>query len=220
MTLRTTSAAPAEPVVRVVGGTVHLAMNWVHLAAVGVLLLVLLVVAYQTGKASNRPPAAQPADVNDMLSRPPATAPPPSDAAPPVPGRGRVAAPVATPLDRGSEGAPAAPSSTTPPAPAKESAAADTFTPRADAMYIVIQHFQNTKQQAAEAARDFLRARGVPCAVLRGRGEWVLVATEPFRDEAQSQNLAARIRTLGAEYTKSGGGYNFSGARLVRLQTQ
>jgi len=83
--------------------------------------------------------------------------------------------------------------------------------------YVVVQHFPKRAQSAAEAARDFLQSRGVPCVIRVGAGDLELVAIEGFATEQQAQDLVRRILELGKEYWNSGGGYNFLGAKARRF---
>jgi hypothetical protein len=196
-------------------GHVHVNLSWVHLAVVAVLALVVLFVAFQAGRQSSRP-AARGQDVTESLGNTPRSETPTSETPGPAPNPGR-SGNVVTPLNPppGNDAARSA-ARGNPPQKQPQPAATEAFTFATDAYYVVVQHFQISKQQAAQEAGRYLIAQGIPCVVYKGRGEWMLVATEPFVDESQAKPLITRVRELGVEYAKSGGGYNFAGARAVK----
>ncbi len=79
--------------------------------------------------------------------------------------------------------------------------------------YVVVQHFNKSRQQAdALAAGEFLQANGVPCARLSG-ADIRLVATKPFlvnqantaagrTERERADRLLERIKQLGQRYNR------------------
>ena len=77
--------------------------------------------------------------------------------------------------------------------------------------YVVVQHF-GSKRQAAQDAADYLRAKGVACTVVAGRGkDYRVLATDAFlidqsdsaagqRERQRADRLRQRIREIGEEY--------------------
>jgi hypothetical protein len=94
--------------------------------------------------------------------------------------------------------------------------------------YIVVQHFPTRKADDARAAAQFLIDRGLPCALYPG-SDIRLLLTEPFLmdqdDAAQAKSetrradkLLTKVRELGVEFRKSGGGYDFAGATIRKMR--
>ncbi len=193
--------SPSRPrTFSVATGRVHLALGWLHLTALGVLAVVILVAVYRAGARSGQPPAPSTGELDFLMAEPPRTTPEPQPtAAPPTPARGRPGGAVVTPLapfpepPRAAE--PAATESGPPTEPPGES-----FAFVADSYYVVAQHFPRRARAAADAARDFLRSKGIECVVHGGAGDWMLVATQRFATERDAARLQARIRELGREY--------------------
>lgn len=207
----------------VTNGRIHFALTWPQAAVVGISLLVLLVVVFQVGRRSNEPPNPRRATLEDILSGTTVAETPTTVAPPPTPGHGRSVNPVATPLPQPSEDAAAAkppvreppPRRVPPPERPAQAEPPEAFTPVADSYYIVVQHFRLRDQQRAEAAQEFLRSHGVPCAIRTG-ADLQLVATAPFSSEQQAENLRKRIVDVGKEYRESGG-YDFASARARKF---
>ncbi len=212
-------ASPAGrlPVLSVQGGRVHLTLGWLHCTAIAALVVVLLVLAYQAGRRSvqSASGSAPDSDLEKLWAAPAVSQTPPA-AAPPVPAQGRAGGPIVTPA-----GPVVEPSAAIKPQPA-EPVPAPSVQPEpasfsVNSYYVVVQHFPKRAQSAAEAARDFLQSRGVPCVIRVGAGDLELVAIEGFATEQQAQDLVRRILELGKEYWNSGGGYNFLGAKARRF---
>ena len=98
--------------------------------------------------------------------------------------------------------------------------------------YVVVQHF-GSKRQAAHDAADYLRSKGVPCAVIAGRGkDYRVLATEAFlidqdnkaasqREAQKAERLRVRIREIGDEYNaylvkQKKPGYQFKGCYMLK----
>ncbi|MBU0617309.1 MAG: hypothetical protein KKI02_06315 [Planctomycetes bacterium] len=79
--------------------------------------------------------------------------------------------------------------------------------------YVVVQHFNKSRQRAdALAAAEFLEANGVPCATLTG-ADIRLIATQPFltrqadaaaarTEQERASRLLDRIKQLGQRYNR------------------
>ena len=79
--------------------------------------------------------------------------------------------------------------------------------------YVVVQHFNKSRQRAdALAAAEFLEANGVPCATLTG-ADIRLIATQPFltrqadaaaarAEQERANRLLNRIKQLGQRYNR------------------
>jgi len=199
--------------VHVQDGRIHFSLGWLQSLVIAVLLVVVLVATYRAGVHSTLAPADNPDELSQILAEPVSGERPAG--AMPTPGRGRDAD-VSTPPSRGAQANRIAeqprPGSAVSPAPASP-----TFTPTPGKYYVLVQYFSRRSQRAAEAGRDFLRSNGVAAAVVEGRGDWRLVATEAFESSAQAQRLVRRIRELGAQYARSGSGYDFAGAEARRF---
>jgi hypothetical protein len=216
----------AAPAIHVANGRVHLALSWPQLAVAGAVLVILLVVVFQVGRRSGQPRQTKVDQLDDILAGATVVEPPPASvAAPPTPGRGRSAGPVATPLAPPSEGPPAAkpvarepaPPRTPPPAPPpQETKAGEPFQPAPDSYYVVAQHFRLRDRQRAEAAQEFLRGKGIECDIQAG-ADLQLVATEQFSSEQQAESLRKRVVEAGKEYRESGGGYDFASAKARKF---
>ncbi len=221
-----TSPRPAHAALRIVNGRVVLELAWPYLAAVGVLLVVVLIATYHAGARSVHPPSPKATDVQAVLrgksdSEPPA----PEPAAPrPTPQPGR-SGPVVTPRTPvAAELPPQAP----PPAEAKpaEREEAASFALRPGYSYVVVQHVSRRPVgvQAGEKIRDFLTSKGVEAIVRPGGGDLEVVATEPFltkqsdvtaaaREKERARQLIEQIKKLGQEYNLVGG-YSFDQCKL------
>jgi cell division septation protein DedD len=204
----------------IAGGRLCLVLGWPQLALAVIALLLLMVLAYEIGRRSVHAPAAKPADLKDILGTVTESEAPRTEAAAPTPARGGAGGPVATPGGpaRGEEGTPAKP--TVPPSaasPPKEAEAGDTFAFASGEYYVVVQHFRTRDRDRAVAAKEFLRSKGVNCAIRPGSGDLELVATEAFSSEQQAQGLVRRILELGKEYWNTGGGYEFTGAKARKF---
>jgi len=86
--------------------------------------------------------------------------------------------------------------------------------------YVFIQFFPKSKINDARAAAAFLQQNGLPCAIQSASADIRLVATEPFllsdddvatrqREKQRCDQLMQRIKQLGKEYARTGGGYVF-----------
>lgn len=212
-------AAPARPAaappagtraVRFADGRLRLDLGWPHLAVAAVLLVAVLVGVFQAGRRSARPATA--ADLSpDFLFNAPEAADAGAQRVEPMPGDRGITGPIVTPLDpRGGEDDGTAASGTPGPVEEEPRELASGF------YYVVVQYFPRSERAAAEAAQQFLQARGVECRVLARRADLVLVATQPFTSEAQAENLKRRIRDIGKEYFPIGR-YDFRGCLAVRF---
>lgn len=215
---------------RVADGHVYLALNWPHVLVVGVVLLVVLFLTYRAGRSSAQSSQSKPSAIDNVLSGAPETQAPPPEPAPPTATPRRSTPPVvavpgpAQPADQAEAAKPPPSPKPTPtqrpqpPAPApKEKETPETVSFTANSYYVVIQHFRTRDRDKADAAREFLRTKGVSCVVRTGGGDLELVATEAFTSEPQAQDLVRRILALGKEYWNSGGGYEFTGAKARKF---
>ncbi len=216
-----TSPRPAHATLRIVNGRVVLDLAWPYLAAVGVLLVVVLIATYHAGARSVHPPSPKATDVQAVLrgksdSEPPAAEP----VAPrPTPQPGR-SGPVVTPRTP----VPAEPPpETPPPAEAKpaEHEEAASFALRPGYSYVVVQHLSKRPAgvQAGEKIREFLTAKGIATVVRPGSGDLEVLVAEPFltkqgdgaaaaHEKERARQLVERIKKLGQEFNLVGG-YSF-----------
>jgi hypothetical protein len=86
--------------------------------------------------------------------------------------------------------------------------------------YVFIQFFPKSRLKDAQDAAAFLQANGLPCTIQRARDDIRLIANQPFmldqrdaaarqRQRQQCEELKQRIKQLGKEYARAGGGYAF-----------
>lgn len=193
--------SPSRPrTFSVANGRVHLVLGWLHLTALGVLAIVILFAVYRAGARSGQPPAPSTGELDFLMAEPARTTPePPPTVPPPTPARGRPGGAVVTPLAPFPEPPRAAEPATTESGPPTEPPG-ESFAFVADSYYVVAQHFPRRARAAADAARDFLRSKGIECVVHGGAGDWMLVATQRFATERDAARLQARLRELGREY--------------------
>jgi hypothetical protein len=215
---RKTSLPPAETPVgertlRISDGAVYLTLRWPQLTVLAVLLIVLGVALFQAGVRSAQP-ASPPSDqLEEIIAEQPTEAPStarPVDLAPQHRPDGGVRTPVSNQPNAGEPPPPiveAEPQGETHELPPFESGR----------YYIIAQHFRRRARDDANAAGRFLRSNGVPCMVKEGHGDWILVITRPFTSEAGARELLRRVRSLGQDYARQGGGYDFAGCRAARF---
>lgn len=221
-------AGDAERNVIWLDGRLYLALGAGHLTLLAALLVVLLVVAFEVGQRNARPPTVPPPtqDVDSILGqsvdrdttpsevdpaprapvRPPAVPQRPREAQPapqqtPAPRPAPTPAPQTSPQQM--------PQPTPAPTPAR-------VTLEAGKYYVFVQYFPKSRRQAAEAARDFLRSKGVECVVHDQPDDLALIATRAFDSSEQAQLLIRSIREYGREYGPRGG-YDFSGCLVRRM---
>ncbi len=195
-------AGPREPAVQIADGRLRLVLGWPHAIVLGALLVAVVVAAFQAGVRSMQPAGGSNGDLEELLAAVPQTEAQPAEVRLPTPARGRGAVPVVTPLTTpSSEESSAAP---TPPSQDELLAPPETPTLVAGAYYVVVQHFPRRAREAAEAARAFLRARGVECVLHGGAGDWMLIVAQPFASEREAAKLVSRVRELGKEYFPTG----------------
>lgn len=211
--------------VRYGDGRVYLGLGWPHLAVIGVVLLAIIVGAFQFGRASATPATESVQQRTQALEEqlahvPPVDTPRAQPAAQPAegarggeprPGQGRrdvavAPGPEPRPVVQQPEADPRTSARPVEPAPQA------TFTPQRGSFYVLVQYFRRTAQGDAQKAAAYLAENGIPSAVVEGAGDWQLVATQPFSSEAQARALADRIKALGREYFRAGNGYAFDGA--------
>ena len=230
----TAADTPRQPLAfQIADGRVHLVLGWPHLAVIGIAALVVLFIVFQAGRTSAQPAPARSSSIDNVLAGAPETqTPPPAEPATPRSVPRRSAGPAVTPLGQGQPAAEPEPTKTPPvpkpvarqPSPEppakekdkeKESVESPAFA--AGSYYVVIQHFRTRDRDKADAAREFLRGKGVSCVVRSGGGDLELVATDAFASEAQAQEFIRRVLALGKEYWNSGGGYEFTGAKARKF---
>jgi hypothetical protein len=90
--------------------------------------------------------------------------------------------------------------------------------------YVIVQYFPNSRQRDAEKAAAFLSESGVPAAVFTSGPDIRLIALEGFwidqpdgragaLEQKRCDALKSRIRELGKEYARQGGGYALDAPR-------
>lgn len=218
--------------VRYAAGRVYLALGWPHLVVLGAALLCLIVASFQAGRSSVAPPRENvqqgSATLADALSATPVQRAAPPDALP-TPTEGSRGGDLRPGQGRGHESVVATPypptisGTNTPTATAQESQRPTpvletpaSFTPQRGSFHVLVQYFRRAARGDADRAAAYLTENGVPAAVLEGAGDWQLVATQAFTTEAQARTLVDRIKSLGREYFRAGGGYSFDGAAARR----
>lgn len=83
--------------------------------------------------------------------------------------------------------------------------------------YVIVQEFGKDAETDARKAQAFLQSRGIETAVVRlESGALRLVSTGGYdrqdaKERGRSDELIEKIRTAGAEYYKTGGGYKLEG---------
>jgi hypothetical protein len=217
----------------------ELSLGWPELVIVGVVLLLLLALAYQIGRKMPARATTQPADVNDVYAdkRPaqrstgaPPAAPQPgleknqrlnlgrqNDTRPPAEPP-KPAPPVEKPPEKPSNEVRQAPPPPAPPVEPPKPATPPQFAP--GTYCVIVQHFRVRERQEAEAARTFLATKGINTVVKQGAGDLELIVTEPFAGEAQAAGLLQRIRDAGKEYSAAGGGFDFGNPRAQKIKSQ
>lgn len=194
----------ARPIVHLAGRRILLNLGWPELLFLSVLFIAIVGGAFKAGQRSAAPPdpdrsatfldepratplAAVPAD-----GLPDSFSPAPAESSPPA-GTTPRTAPTRPPPE--------------PPPPALETGY----------HYVVVQFFPKSRRHHADAARDFLRANAVDCIVHSAPNDLRLVVTQRFDEPAAARDLIRRLRELGQEYTRQGGGYDFAGCQTIRF---
>ena len=218
--------AKASPGIQVVDERVHFALSWPAIAMVLAAVVVALAVSFHAGTRYGQR-TSTPADgeaahlVADQSAGASAEDP---RAAANEPRSGARAIPPATP--------PASAEGSTPARTPGRPAPREQQPPRAELQagqhYVFIQYFRKTRMENAQAAAAFLRANGLPCTIQRARDDIRLIATEPFkldtedaatrqREKQRCEEIKRRIKQLGEEYRRSGGGYAFDQCREQKI---
>lgn len=194
------SRAPSSP-----GRKLLVTLGWPQLLVIAVLLAVVLVATYQAGVRSALPPDNRSESLQGILSGSP-DQPSPQRNKPAVQPAHSSPRPVQTPAVRpGEDHALPAPIAS----PPQQRTAAVVL--QEGKYYAVAQYFTQRARQAADAARDYLESRGVPAVVTAGRGDWMVVATQPFESADAARDLVKRIQNIGKDYARTGSGYDFGG---------
>ncbi len=183
-----------------------------HLAVAAAVVLVIAFAVYKIGQRTTQPEPEGPSELELVL------ADKPPDAAE------ETARPAFVPDHRGAEGDVAvAPrrasgprSAINQPDPAPTAEPTEPQALESGYYYALVQYFPPSKRGDADAARDFLRSRGVECIVRQGQGDWQLIATDQFSSAAAAGDLLRRIREHGREYSRIGG-YDFAGCQARKL---
>jgi len=219
-----TPARPAEasepaPTVQVVGERVHLSLGWPVIAVALAGFLVVLAVSFHAGTRyaqQTGPPdedGLTPTEAGSLLTgatevADSGTARSAEDTGAPAPRRESAVASGDTRAK--------APERTSPP-PDRQPTSAEL---QKGYHYVFIQFFPKSRLKDTQDAAAFLRANGLPCIIQRASDDIRLIADQPFlldqRDVAARQRarqrceeLKRRIKQLGKEYARTGGGYAF-----------
>jgi hypothetical protein len=211
------SGRPA-PLVRVVGERVQLTLGWPGVAVILAAFVVVLGVSFHAGTRYGQSTVTPTGD-----QQPSAPADQAGGAQPQValgspagsPDGAGAARPQAPPAAAGANTLAGQPRRAAPPpeqpAPVKLQ---DGY------HYVFIQFFRKTRMKDAQAAAAFLQANGLPCTIQTAPDDIRLIATEPFRldegdtaarqrEKQRCEELKRRIKELGKEYARAGGGYAF-----------
>ena len=216
---RQTEAAEPAPTVHVVGERVHLSLGWPVIAIALAGFLVALAVSFHAGTRY-----AQQAGTPDEDALTPAETASLVTGATQVAGSGTsrsgegtgVAPTRRRPAEAGGDAGTKTPERTSPP-PDRQPTSTEL---QKGYHYVFIQFFRKSKMKDAQDAAEFLRANGLPCVIQEAREDIRLIATQPLlldqRDVADRQRerqrcdeLKRRIKELGKEYARAGGGYAF-----------
>ncbi len=193
------------------GGRLYLTLGTPQLIVLALLVIVVLVATFQAGVRSAQPVTPTEDGVSDLLTEGAPAGPPPVEAPDVRPEhrarRRDVATPIGSPeRDEGAR---------TPPPPEPEPGPRFSFVPGYH--YVVVQYFPGSKRSHANRAAEFLAENGVEAVVREGRGDWLLIATDAFQTPDAADGLIRRIKQIGDEYMKAGGGYDFAGAAARRF---
>jgi hypothetical protein len=212
---------PAEPapMVQVVDERVNLSLSWPVIAVVLAGFLVALAVSFHAGtryaQQTGTPgeDALTPTETGSRLSEGTEVA---------DRGAGRLGErPGIAPTRRGSAEAGGNASASAPERPSPPPARQPTLAELPKGYhYIFIQFFRKSRMKDAQDAAEFLRANGLPCVIQESREDIRLIATQPLlldqrdvaarqRERQRCDELKRRIKELGKEYARAGGGYAF-----------
>lgn len=217
-----------------IGRRANVALSTPYVAAIGIVAILLLALAYYAGRKSGDEHPGTSTSLEQALLKTPSEAiivderPRPEPTATHRPTRPvavppRAAQPQPEPPRDEQAAAPGAPPAET---AARPDVAATPHVFESGKSYVIVQHLskRGPGPQAAERIRDFLTAGGVPCVVHAGGADLIVVATEPFaidprkrKDAAdperkRAQQLMDRIRKLGEQYVTNG--YSFKDCYL------
>jgi hypothetical protein len=202
------SSPPTQrrPSVQFASGELRLVLGAPQMVIAGFLIVVVIGAAFWIGQQSMRPPTE--GDNLDIFEPANPDVDPNDTANPiemPTPGGGE--RPVATPLTP--DPAPSAAESEAPRVQPQREPVVAQFRFEPDAYYVIVQHFRSSRRDHALAAGQFLRSKGIPTVVRSGNGDWELVVAQPFERAGQTGDLVRRLKLVGQEYLKAGGGYAF-----------
>lgn len=214
-TRRDAAAISGEPSFEFRNGRLRVRLGWTGISGVGVCVVLLLLIAFQAG---GRFYAIAPSTIDGEAELNRILAGPADPGVLNLPESERRASPrrIATAEDVAPEDEDGGSASDAP------GTSGATLTPGWH--YIIAQYFPNSRQRDAEKAAAYLGENGVPAAVFTSGPDIRLIALEGFlidqpdgRAGAQEQKrcdaLKARIRELGKEYARLGGGYAFDAPR-------
>ncbi len=214
-----TEATEPAPMVQVVGECVHLSLGWPVIAIALAGLLVALAVSFHAGtryaQQTGTPDedALTPTETGSLLSEATEVA----DRGTGRSGEGTGVAPTRRrPAEAGGDMGAEAPRRTSPP-PDRQPTSNEL---QKGYHYVFIQFFPKSRLKDAQAAAEFLRANGLPCVIQEARADTRLIADQPFlldqrdvaarqRERQRCDELKRRIKQLGKEYARAGGGYAF-----------
>ena len=204
-----------EPVLRIVDGRVHLVLSWTYVGVIAVLLVAVAWALFYAGQRSATPllnggPSGDEAFDQSQIEP---EAPSEIDL---TPGRRQSETQIFTPVSPGNESPRATPPSARQTPPARTEPAQPAFEFQPGQYYVRVQYFRSTRMDHAQAAARFLGDNGVPCVIREAPQDIQLFATQPFASEREAASLCTRIKELGKEYAKDGGGYDFDGCAAAK----
>lgn len=211
--------ASRQPSVRVADGRVFLALGWWQLTVIGAFLLAAGAGLFQAGRRSVQSDTQAEAGESTLFGDPD-----------PVPFEGdrvdldtthrATGADVATPVRREPEPqrrvSQETPQRSTA-APVPQAAAETEFVLEPGRYYVLVQYFPLRRRANADAAALYLRSAGVDCVVKQSSADLRLFATRAFENAQDARRLIERVRELGREYARAGGGYDFAGCEAHKI---
>lgn len=197
-----------------------IALSWIGLVGTAAALVIITVALYQIGVRLARGRAADPASDDDALVAALNGAPDPGVLD--LPASERRAGPRIAPPQPSSDTLLASDVRAAPNDSQSEttrSAGGPERLPVVDRKkglyYVVVQHFQRSRDADARAAADFLASNGVPCGVVDSGKDLRIIAAESFNidhkdgptgksEQARCNDLLRRIQSLGKQYSRTG----------------
>jgi hypothetical protein len=214
-----TEATEPAPTVQVVGERVHFSLGWPVIAIALAGFVVALAVSFHAGtryaQRTGTPDedALTPTETGSLVTGATGVA----DRGTGRPGERTGVAPTRRrPAEAGGDAGTKTPERTSPP-PDRQPTSTEL---QKGYHYVFIQFFRKSRMKDAQDAAEFLRANGLPCVIQEAREDIRLIATQPLlldqrdvaarqRERQRCDELKRRIKELGKEYARAGGGYAF-----------